>query len=55
MIANGKDLLAYGRCRDQEEILSGFDKVTLDDLYNVRELICYPDKYAIVNVTGKEN
>lgn len=55
MIANGKDLLAYGRCRDQEEILSGFDKVTLDDLYNVRELICYPDKYTIVNVTGKEN
>lgn len=53
MISNGRDVLARGYCPSQDEILSRFDEVTLDDLEEVKSLICDLDQYGIVNVTGK--
>jgi predicted Zn-dependent peptidase len=54
MIANGRSMLMLGRCIPQEEQLAKFDSITLDDVEEVKSLICDYDSYSIVNVTGKK-
>ena len=55
MSINGKNYLLLGHTVDQDEIMNGYDAVTMSDLENVKEKICGLDKYSISLVSGKKH
>ena len=53
MIANGKNQLLFGKIFTPEEVMESYDKVSLEDLYDLRTMITDIDRYSAVLVTGK--
>lgn len=54
MFKNGKNMLLLGKLYEAEEIISEFNKVTMDDIKEAEELICDFDRYSAVVVSNKE-
>ncbi len=54
MYALGKNLLLLDKVEDGETILSNLDKVSMEDLKEVIELICDYKTYSRVLITGKD-
>ena len=54
MFSLGKNMTLLGKLRSQEEMISGYDNVTMDDIERVTELICYTDKYCAAAVTVED-
>lgn len=53
MFANGKNLMLLNRIFTADEVVEGINKVTIDDIDNVKKLICNPAAYSGVAVTNK--
>ena len=53
MFANGKNLTLVDRIFTPDEVVQGIDKVSLEDIDNVKKLICNPAAYTGVAVTDK--
>ncbi len=53
MFANGKNVTLLDRTYSPEEIISEIDRVSLDDIEEVKRLICDPELYTGVAVTDK--
>ncbi len=53
MFKNGKGILLLDRVYTEDEVMDGFDKVTLEDIDMVKELISDPDRYSAAVVTKK--
>ena len=53
MFANGKNLILVDRIFTPDEVVQGIDKVSLEDIDNVKKLICNPSEYTGVAVTDK--
>ena len=53
MIANGKNYLLINRYFDPEEVLDGFNSVTVKDIDEIKDNICDLGRYAAVVVSGK--
>ena len=51
MFKNGKNTLLLGRVFTEDEVMEGFDKVSLEDIDSVKELICRPENYSAAVVT----
>ena len=51
MFKNGKNTLLSGRVFTEDEVMKGFDGVTLDDIDGIKELICKPENYSVAVVT----
>lgn len=51
MFKNGKNTLLSGRVFTEDEVMKGFDGVTLDDIDGIKELICRPENYSVAVVT----
>ena len=51
MFKNGKNALLEAPILTAEEVISGFDSVTMEDIDSVKELICDFDNYSAVLVT----
>lgn len=54
MFSNGKSTILLGKTRTGEEVLSEIDKVSMDDIEKIKELICNTDLYSGVLVTGSD-
>lgn len=54
MVLNGKNFLLLKTVYESEEILNNFEKVTINDIDEVKKIICDFDKYSGVLVTGKK-
>jgi len=54
MILNGKNYILIDRVFLPEEVMSKFDAVTLEDLEDVKQLICDFSRYSAVAVTNKK-
>ena len=54
MFKNGKNLLLSNRTFEAEEVISEFDKVTMEDIEKVKAYICNLDAYSGVVVSGTE-
>jgi predicted Zn-dependent peptidase len=54
MFKNGKNLLLMGRAYDTETVIEGFDKVTLDEVNEVKDLICDPSTYCGAVVSDRK-
>ena len=54
MFKNGKNVLLNNLIIEAEEVISEFDKVTMDDIEKVKTLICNPETYSGVVVTKNE-
>lgn len=55
MITNGRNMLAFGRCRTQNEMLSTLDAISREDVLEAKALISEFARYSMVNVTGRKN
>ena len=53
MFKNGKDQLLLGRTYEQDEIISSFDKVSHDDISEVKKLISDFSNYSLALVSNK--
>ena len=53
MFKNGKDQLLLGRTYEQDEIISSFDKVSHDDIKEVKKLISDFSNYSLALVSNK--
>lgn len=53
MFANGKNLILVDRIYAPEEVIAGLDSVTMEDIDEVKKLICAPNLYTGVAVTNK--
>ena len=53
MFATGKNLTLVDRLFTPDEVVQGIDKVSLEDIDNVKKLICNPAAYTGVAVTDK--
>jgi len=53
MFANGKNLALLDRIFTAEEVIEGIDSVTMEDIDNIKKLICDPALYTGVAVTDK--
>ena len=53
MFANGKNVTLLDRVYTPEEIISEIDSVSLEDIDEVKMLICDPHRYTGVAVTDK--
>ena len=51
MFKNGKNTLLSGRVFTEDEVMKGYDGVTLDDIDGIKELICRPENYSVAVVT----
>ena len=51
MFSLGKNMTLLGKFRSQEEMINGYDSVTMDDIERVTELICHTDRYCAAAVT----
>lgn len=54
MFKNGKDALMELPHLSAEEVISGFDSVTMDEIDSVKEIICNPDNYSAALVTKQK-
>lgn len=54
MFKNGKNVILNNPILTPEEVISGFDSVTLDDIDRVKSLICNFSDYSAVAVTSKK-
>lgn len=54
MFKNGKNVILNNPILTPEEVIAGFDSVTLDDIDRVKSLICDFSVYSAVAVTGKK-
>ena len=46
MLANGKSLLTRGAALEMDQLVEGYDKVTMEDIDNIKELITDESKYC---------
>lgn len=53
MFKNGKNIILTGKISTPEEVISGFDDVTMDDIENMKKLICDFSNYSAVVVSKK--
>lgn len=53
MFANGKNLILLDRIFTPDEVVKSIDKVSLEDIDQVKRLICDPTAYTGVAVTNK--
>ncbi len=51
MFANGKNLMLVNKIFTPEEVLDGFDKVTLGDIDEIKKMICDPCTYTGASVS----
>ena len=51
MFKNGKNTLLLGHIQSEEEVINGFDAVTLEDIRSVSKLICDLTKYSAAVAT----
>lgn len=54
MFTIGKNLLLLGRVYDAEEVISGIDGVTREDIEKIKPMICNMENYSAVCVTDKK-
>ncbi len=54
MFKNGKNLLLNNRIIEPEEVVTGFDRVTMEDIEKIKKVICKFDDYSGVVVTKNE-
>jgi predicted Zn-dependent peptidase len=54
MILNGKNYILIDKVFMPEEVIEAYEKVTIEDIEEVKQLICDMDKYSAVAVTGKK-
>lgn len=52
MFKNGKNTILCGSHYTQEEVISAFDQVSINDIDKVKELICNFDRYSAVAVSN---
>ncbi|WP_281247615.1 M16 family metallopeptidase [Hornefia porci] len=52
MMANGKNFMLIGRAFVPEEVIEGYDKVTVGDIERLKQMICDLDRYSAVVVSG---
>lgn len=53
MVANGKNFMLLGKAFVPEEVMEGYDQVTMEDLTRLADLICDMDQYSAAVVSGK--
>lgn len=53
MFKNGKNTILTGKISTPEEVVKGFDDVTMDDIENMKKLICDFSNYSAVVVSKK--
>ena len=53
MFKNGKDQLLLGRTYEQDEIIASFDKVSHDDINEVKKLLSDFSNYSMALVSNK--
>ena len=51
MFSLGKNMTILGKIRTQEEVIEGYDSVTMDDIHRMSEIICDMDKYCAAAIT----
>lgn len=54
MFSIGKNMTLMGRTQTAEEVIDGYNKVTMDDICSAAELICDVENYSAAAVTNKE-
>lgn len=54
MFKNGKNVLLGNRVKEAEEIIAGYDSVSMEDMEKVKSLICDIDQYSAALVTNKK-
>lgn len=54
MFKNGKNVLLGNRVKEAEEIIAGYDAVTMEDMEAVKSLICDIEQYSAALVTNKK-
>lgn len=54
MFKNGKNALLLDKVYEAEEIIDGYDQVTMEDIDQVKSLICDFDRYSGVAVSDRE-
>lgn len=54
MFKNGKNILLGNRVKTAEEIIEGYDAVTMEDIERVKEMICDFDRYSAALVTNRK-
>lgn len=54
MFKNGKNALLGNRVKEAEEIIAGYDAVTMEDVEQVKYLICDVEKYSAALVTNRK-
>ncbi|MBR3786252.1 MAG: insulinase family protein [Firmicutes bacterium] len=54
MFKNGKNVLLTGRVKEAEAVISGYDAVTMEDVENVKSLICDIEQYSAALVTNRK-
>ena len=54
MFSLGKNMTLLGRLRSQEEMISGYNNVTMDDINRVTAMISDPDKYCGAAITVED-
>ena len=52
MMANGKNFMLIGRVFVPEEVIEGYNKVTVEDIERLKQMICDLDRYSAVVVSG---
>ncbi len=54
MFSIGKNLLLLGKVYDAEEVLSGIDSVSVEDIEKIKPIICDTNNYCAVCLTDKK-
>ena len=54
MFSIGKNMTVMGMIQTPEEVIKGYNAVTMDDIARAAEIICDMDKYCAALVTNKE-
>lgn len=54
MILNGKNYILIDKVFRPEEVIEAYEKVTIEDIEEVKQLVCDMDRYSAVAVTGKK-
>lgn len=54
MFRNGKTVLMNKPLLSAEEVIRGFDAVTMDDIERIKPLICDFSQYSAVAVTNRK-
>jgi len=54
MILNGKNYILIDKVFRPEEVIEAYEKVTVEDIEEIKQLICDMDSYSAVAVTGRK-